>query len=255
MSKVRTLIIRAPGTNCDEESAFAFRQAGSLTTLCHINQILHDSSIMANYQILVFPGGFSYGDDLGAGRVQANELGLKLRSPVEQFIHRGGLIMGICNGFQVLVKAGILPGPMAAGQRITLTNNDSGKFECRWVYLRADQNSRCIFTRGMEYIYLPIAHGEGKLIAPPGIIDNLDAALYYCDENGKITSQYPYNPNGSMNNIAGLTDSTGRIFALMPHPERHIRSNQHPRWTRKQTGEFGNGFKIFQNAVEWIKNL
>jgi phosphoribosylformylglycinamidine synthase I len=255
MSKVRTLILRAPGTNCDEESAFAFQQAGSLTDLVHINQMVSGAVKFSDYQILVFPGGFSYGDDLGAGKVMANELILKLCREAESFIERGGLVLGICNGFQVLVKAGILPGPISAGQSVTLTNNDSGKFECRWIYLRANPQSKCIFTRDIERLYLPIAHGEGKLVAPPDVINKLDAALHYCDSKGAITQEYPCNPNGSMNNIAGLTDTTGRIFALMPHPERHIRGTQHPRWEREEVKEQSDGFKIFQNAVEWVKSL
>jgi phosphoribosylformylglycinamidine synthase subunit PurQ / glutaminase len=255
MSSVRTLILRAPGTNCDEESAFAFQQAGSLTTLAHINQMANSEVNFSSYQILVFPGGFSYGDDLGAGKVLANELTIKLRQEIEPFIEHGGLVMGICNGFQVLVKAGILPGPISAGQSITLTNNDSGKFECRWVYLKVNPQSKCVFTRDIEALYLPIAHGEGKLVASPEILTKLDAALYYCDEAGKVTHKYPYNPNGSMNSIAGLTDATGRIFALMPHPERHIRGTQHPRWVSEGDSGRGDGLKIFQNAVGWVKSL
>ncbi|MFH1662625.1 MAG: phosphoribosylformylglycinamidine synthase I [Chloroflexota bacterium] len=254
MSKVKTLILRAPGTNCDEETAFAFQQAGAETTLVHIGQLINREKKLADYQIMVFPGGFTYGDDLGAGRVLANEIRLKLGTDIERFIENGYLIMGICNGFQVLVKAGILPG-LNSQQGLTLTTNDSGRFECRWVYLGVNSNSKCIFTRGIECLYLPVAHGEGKIVAAADTLEKLDIALYYTDEKGNQSAGYPYNPNGSMENIAGICDGTGRIFALMPHPERHIIPSQHPGWLMGKAGKQGNGLKVFQNAVDWIKRL
>jgi len=254
MSKVRTLILRAPGTNCDQETAFAFQQAGAETSLVHIGQLIRHEQKLEDYQIMVVPGGFTYGDDLGAGRVLANEIRLKLGDDIERFVARGSLILGICNGFQVLVKAGVLPG-RASGHRLTLTTNDSGRFECRWVYLSANSQSRCVFTRGMERLYLPVAHGEGKVVADADAINGLDVALYYTDEQGNRQAGYPHNPNGSMADIAGICDSTGRIFALMPHPERHIRPSQHPKWPRQEAGNRGNGFKIFRNAVEWVKGI
>jgi phosphoribosylformylglycinamidine synthase len=254
MTRVKTLILRAPGTNCDEETAFAFQQAGAVTSLVHISQLIGRKSRLDDYQILVIPGGFTYGDDLGAGLVLANEIRLKLGQGIEDFIASGRLILGICNGFQVLVKAGILPGPMASSPSLTLTSNDSGRFECRWVHLGANQKSRCVFTRGIERLYLPVAHGEGKLMADAEVLARLDAALHYTDEQGKRQAGYPYNPNGSAADIAGICDATGRIFALMPHPERHIQPDQHPGWTRGQSGN-GDGRKIFENAVEWIKSL
>jgi len=254
MSKVRTLILRAPGTNCDEETAFAFQQAGVETSLVHIGQLIRREKHLEDYQIMVFPGGFTYGDDLGAGRVLANEIRLKLRTDLERFVESGYLILGICNGFQVLVKAGILPG-LKSRQELTLTTNDSGRFECRWVYLSASSNSKCVFTRGIENLYLPIAHGEGKVIGTADTLGELDKTLYYTDEKGNRSAGYPYNPNGSMENIAGICDSTGRIFALMPHPERHISPSQHPRWQAEENKVQENGFRIFQNAVEWIKGL
>lgn len=254
MSKIKTLILRAPGTNCDEETAFAFQQAGAETSLVHIGQLIRHEKYLKDYQIMVFPGGFTYGDDLGAGRVLANEIRLKLRADLERFVESGYLILGICNGFQVLVKAGILPG-LKSQQELTLTTNDSGRFECRWVYLSANSNSKCIFTRGIENLYLPIAHGEGKVFAVADTLGELDKTLYYTDEKGSRSAGYPYNPNGSMENIAGICDSTGRIFALMPHPERHISPNQHPRWLTGEAGKQGDGLKIFRNAVDWIKGL
>ncbi len=254
MNKVKTLILRAPGTNCDEETAFAFQQAGAETSLVHISRLIHREQRLEDYQIMVVPGGFTYGDDLGAGKVLANEIRLKLGADIERFVEGGRLILGICNGFQVLVKASILPG-FESQQMLTLATNDSGRFECRWVYLSTNTKSRCVFTMGIESLYLPVAHGEGKLVADAEVLNSLDIALYYTDEQGNRQAGYPYNPNGSLRNIAGICDSTGRIFALMPHPERHIRSSQHPRWPRQGTGNRGDGFKIFQNAVEWVRGL
>jgi len=254
MSIVRTLVLRAPGTNCDEETAFAFQKAGAETELVHIGQLIRKEKKLGNYQILVVPGGFTYGDDLGAGRVLANEIKLRLGEDIEHFIKNGCLIMGICNGFQALVKNCILPG-IKGEQRLTLTTNDSGRFECRWVYLGANAKSNCVFTRGIERLYLPIAHGEGKLVADAAILDEINIALYYTDEQGKRNAGYPHNPNGSVNDIAGISDATGRIFALMPHPERHIHPHHHPRWAAEGLRKEGDGLKIFRNAVEWIKGL
>jgi phosphoribosylformylglycinamidine synthase len=255
MANVNTLIVRCPGTNCDEETAYAFQQAGSSTELVHIKKLTADRQPLADFQILAFPGGFSYGDDLGAGKVAANEISLRLCREIEAFVARGGLVIGICNGFQILVKAGLLPGPISAGQSVTLTNNDSGRFECRWVHLKAVPTSSCIFTRGIEQLYLPVAHGEGKLVAGEAMLSRLNAALLYCDESGHETAVYPANPNGSMRNIAGMADDTGRIFSLMPHPERHIRGSQHPRWPGEGLKEKGDGLRIFTNAVEWASSL
>lgn len=254
-TKVRTLVLRAPGTNCDVETAFAFEQAGAEATHVHINQLIRREEKLSGYQVLVIPGGFSYGDDIAAGKVQANEMRLRLGDDLQRFIEKGGLMLGICNGFQVLVKTGILP-PFANGvQQVTLTNNDSGKFECRWIYLQVNQKSPCIFTKGIERMYLPVAHGEGKLVADPAILPELNVVLAYADEKGDTRADYPHNPNGSVNNIAGICDDSGRIFAIMPHPERHIRPTQHPQWTRLGAKDHGDGFRIFQNAVEWVKAL
>lgn len=255
MNTVKVLLLRAPGTNREEETAAAFQQAGASTQLATINQVARAAFRFADYQIIVFPGGFAYGDDLGAGRVLASELNLKLKAEVAPFIEQGGLVLGVCNGFQTLVKAGILPGPMSGGQTVTLTNNDSGRFECRWVYLSANPASKCVFTRGIERIYVPIAHGEGKLVAAPEVLEKLDVALYYTDATGKRHAGYPHNPNGSLKDIAGITDASGRIFGLMPHPEDHIRASQHPLWTRGEATEASLGSAIYKNAVNWVKSL
>jgi phosphoribosylformylglycinamidine synthase I len=256
MIKVKTLILRAPGTNCDVEAAFAFERAGAQVDLVHVDELIRRQKSLSDYQIMVIPGGFTHGDDISAGRILANELRLKLEDEIQQFVDDGRLILGICNGFQVLVKAGILPKSKGKkSQSLTLAGNDSGKFECRWVYLRANKTSPCIFTEGIDLMYLPVAHGEGKVVIEPDVMEESNVALYYADEKGDIRAGYPYNPNGSVNNIAGICDATGRIFALMPHPERFIRWTQHPRWTREPWRDYGDGFRVFLNAVEWAKSI
>lgn len=254
MAKVNVLVLRAPGTNCDQETAFAFQQAGAVTSLCHINQLLRHEKRLLDYQVLVIPGGFTYGDDIAAGRVLANELKLRLGEDILKFVTDGSLILGICNGFQVMTKAGILPDiRKQTAPPLTLAANDSARFECRWVNLLVEKKTPCVFTQGLDSLYLPVAHGEGKVITDMRGLREINAVLYYTDESGNIQAGYPHNPNGSMNNIAGVCDPTGRIFALMPHPERHIRFTQHPQWTRKKAREHGDGFKIFQNAVKFAR--
>jgi phosphoribosylformylglycinamidine synthase I len=254
MSKVKVMVLRAPGTNCDSETAFAFQQAGATASLVHVNQLIRHERRFSDYQIMVIPGGFVYGDDIAAGKVLANELKWKLGDDIKEFITGGGLMLGICNGFQVMAKAGMLPDiNNVNAPPLTLATNDSGKFECRWVHMIVDKKSPCVFTNGIDSIYLPVAHGEGKVVTDVRGLREINAVLYYTDESGNMQAGYPHNPNGSMNNIAGVCDPTGRIFALMPHPERHIRFTQHPQWTRKKPKEFGDGFAIFQNAVKWVK--
>jgi phosphoribosylformylglycinamidine synthase len=252
---VKALVLRAPGTNCDAETVFAFQQAGAEVTSVHANQLIRGEQRLSDYQIMVIPGGFTYGDDIAAGKVLANELKLKLGEDIIRFIEAGGLILGICNGFQVLVKAGILPEPAGNSPRLTLTNNDSGRFECRWVHLRVNRKSPCVFTQGIDSLYLPVAHGEGKVVADPEVLPELNVVVRYTDEYGNSQAGYPHNPNGSVDNIAGICDASGRVFALMPHPERYIRGTQHPQWTRQGAKEYGDGFQIFLNAVKWAKNL
>jgi len=255
-TKVKVLILRAPGTNCDVETAFAFKQAGAQADLVHVGELINHLTSLSNYQIMVIPGGFTYGDDISAGRILANELRLKLMDEIKTFVDDGRLILGICNGFQALVKACMLPESRNENaQPLTIACNDSGKFECRWIYLRANKASPCVFTKGIDLMYLPVAHGEGKVVVEPAVLEELNVALHYADETGNIQADYPYNPNGSVNNIAGICDSTGRIFALMPHPERFIHWTQHPRWTREPRRDYGDGFRIFLNAVEWAKGI
>ncbi|MBI3617620.1 MAG: phosphoribosylformylglycinamidine synthase I, partial [Candidatus Omnitrophica bacterium] len=236
--KVKVIVLRTAGTNCDHEAAFAFESCGARPRLVHINQLLCKEVHLQDFHILAIPGGFTYGDDLGSGRILANELRLKLGEDVRSFIEAKKLIIGICNGFQVLVPAGILPGAAeGAGfaQRATLTNNDSGKFEDRWVYLKVEGNS--VWTQGLgDVVYLPVAHAEGKFVpADDGVLAQLkqngQVAFRYCDPRGG-KPVYPENPNGSVDDIAGITDKTGRVLGLMPHPERHFLFTRHPFWTR-----------------------
>jgi phosphoribosylformylglycinamidine synthase subunit PurQ / glutaminase len=263
MSQIRAIVLRAAGINCDLETQHAFELAGAQADRVHINRIIEDKSLFDNYQILVIPGGFSYGDDVAAGKILANQIKHHLYEQVQKFIEAGKLVLGICNGFQVLVKTGILPFPEAAGQAVTVTYNDSNKFEDRWVYL-APVTERCVFIEKGRQIYLPIAHGEGKVVTKdPATLKKLKTegfvAFKYVDETGN-EGGYPVNPNGSIESIAGLTDSTGRVLGLMPHPERHIRHTQHPRWTREKTSDARpqatdvDGMTIFINAVKYARS-
>jgi phosphoribosylformylglycinamidine synthase I len=256
MAKVKTLMLRAPGTNCDYETQVAFEAAGAAVDSALVYELFRKERSLDDYQVLVIPGGFTYGDDISAGRIFANEIRLRLGEDIKKFVARGKLVMGVCNGFQVLVKAGILPGLEGRGlQPVTLTNNDSGKFECRWIHLKVEPASPCVFTRGMTGMYIPVNHGEGKLVAAPGVLEKLNVVVRYVDPQGNTGAGYPHNPNGSLDDIAGICDETGRIFALMPHPERFIRWTQHPRWTRETPRPAGDGLQVFVNAVNWAKGI
>ena len=223
-------------------------------SLVHVNQLIRREQRLSDCQIMVIPGGFTYGDDISAGKVLANELRLRLGEDIQRLIENGGLILGICNGFQVLVKAGILPGVASSDlPLLTLGANDSGRFECRWVHLGVNKQCPCVFTRGIDSMELPVAHGEGKVVVTPEALPHLNVALYYADEHGNSDAGYPHNPNGSVANIAGICDASGRIFALMPHPERYIWGTQHPQWTRQGAKQYGDGFQIFLNAVKWAE--
>ncbi|MCD6415451.1 MAG: phosphoribosylformylglycinamidine synthase I [Planctomycetes bacterium] len=252
----RALILRTAGTNCDRETEFAFRLAGAQTSLLHVNVLREEPGIIAEHHILAIPGGFSYGDDLGAGTVLANELMTKLRAPLDQFIEAGKLVIGICNGFQALVKTGLLPGLERWRQQATLTFNDSHKFEDRWTYLSAPPNRSPLFADG-ERIYLPVAHAEGKFVVEDqSVLDRIRASKQvvcrYCDPDGQPAG-YPWNPNGSMDDIAGLCDPTGRILGMMPHPERHSLPVHDPRWPREGLKDEGDGLRIFRRAVEFAR--
>ena len=265
MKVPRVMIMHAPGTNRDREAAFACESAGGSPEIVHINQLVTGERQLAAYQMLVLPGGFSYGDSLGAGRLWANDLYHRFSQALDVFVAAGKPVMGICNGFQALVKAGYLPGS-GSRQRITLTHNRSGHFECRWVRLRAFAQSRCLFTRGLdEDILCPVAHGEGRLAAADEAArvglwqDDLVALTYVAPADpaeaanlspsvaARCPAGYPFNPNGSVDDIAGICNHAGNVFGLMPHPEDHVHPQQHPRWTRGEGG--GLGIHLFRSGV------
>ncbi len=252
--KPKVLIIRTAGTNCDVETAYAYELAGASPERIYIDAIKKND--LLKYKILVLPGGFTYGDDISAGKILANEIRYKLKEAILKFIDKGNLILGICNGFQVLVKAGILPGfdGYFKRQTVSLITNDSERFEDRWVNLKV-LGSRSVFTEGINrVISLPVAHAEGKFVVNSRETLKKIAkqiVFQYVDEKGNIAG-YPHNPNGSILNIAGITDKTGRILGLMPHPERHITYLQNPLHTRLKLPKEGDGFMIFKNSVRYF---
>lgn len=255
-----TLILRTAGTNCDGETAFAFERAGARAEKVHINQLLRDQAILDRFQILALPGGFSYGDDIAAGRILANQIAHHLREAFAKFVESGRPVIGICNGFQVLVKTDLLPGPLGGrtGQNCTLATNDTGRFIDRWVRV-ASRSRKCIWTAGLEDMDLPIAHGEGKFVPADAIVrrelwDMDQVALVYTKSDGApAQGTWPDNPNGSVDDIAGICDSSGLVFGLMPHPERHVDPVQHPAWTRQVAlGAEGAGLQVFRNAVRHV---
>ncbi|MEO0094910.1 MAG: phosphoribosylformylglycinamidine synthase I [candidate division WOR-3 bacterium] len=255
VKKIKVLIVRAAGTNCDFETAYAFEYVGARAERVYIDEIKKKD--LLDYKILVFPGGFTYGDDISAGRILANEIKYKLKDKILEFIEKGNLILGICNGFQILVKAGILPGfdGYFTEQAVSLVTNDSEKFEDRWVELKV-YPERSVFTKGInKIISLPVAHAEGKFVVKNNTVFKKikkQIVFQYVDKEGRLAG-YPYNPNGSILNIAGIADKTGRILGLMPHPERYISYLQHPLHTRRKLNEEGDGLKIFENAVNYFK--
>ena len=259
MTTPKVLILRTAGTNCDYETRYAFEKAGAKVDAVHINILLANKKLLEDYQILTLPGGFTYGDDVSAGKILANQIKYNLEEDITTFIREKKLILGICNGFQTLTKAGLLPAIDKQHQEATLTFNDSNKFEDRWVYLKIC-STKSIFVKDGEIskIYLPIAHGEGKFVTQDEsilnkITINHQVVFKYVNEQGEETG-YPWNPNGSIQNIAGICDPTGQILGMMPHPERHLEPTQHPRWTRNGLKEFGDGFLIFRNAVDYVKS-
>ncbi len=265
MARPRVLILRAPGTNCDEETAHAFELAGGSAERWHVNRVLEEPVRVAEFQVLCIPGGFSYGDDIAAGRILGNQIQHHLANTLAKFREAGKLIIGICNGFQVLLKTNLLAPADARGPTATLTLNDSGRFEVRWVRL-AIKPGKCVFLRGIREMELPVAHGEGKYVTRDADVfaqmeGNGQLVIRYATEPGAGTPRlagtdaavpYPANPNGAMGDVAGICDKTGRVFGLMPHPERFVDWTQHPRWTREPAREVGDGLRVFQNAVRYF---
>jgi phosphoribosylformylglycinamidine synthase subunit PurQ / glutaminase len=255
MTTPRVLVLRAPGANCDAEAQFAFELAGALAERVHVNRLREQPGLLKRYQILVIPGGFTYGDDVAAGKILANQLRHFLCDALRAFRDADKLILGICNGFQALLKAGLLVVPDEDGPLATLTNNAKGLFEDRWIVLQATPG-RCPFLTGYERLHVPVAHGEGRLICrEPWIMEGLHQAgqvvLRYAAPGGGPVA-YPDNPNGSQDDVAGLCDISGRVLGLMPHPERHVLPTQHPRWTREGLAPEGDGLRLFRNAVQFF---
>ncbi len=268
--KVKSIVITGNGTNCEMEMAHACRLAGfDEVDIVHISELLYGEKSLDDYHFLNLPGGFLDGDDLGSAKAGANRiLHAKVKGKEEilysqfmRFIKQGKLILGVCNGFQLLVKLGMLPGFDGdyGMQTVTLTFNDSGRFEDRWVYLRVSPDSPCIFTKNIAGIYLPVRHGEGKFITKDQEIlkrlheDHQVVVQYSNEDYEEATMDYPANPNGAVDAIAGICNSTGRIFGLMPHPEAYLHYTNHPRWTREKLPVEGMGLAIFKNAVDFIR--
>jgi phosphoribosylformylglycinamidine synthase len=275
----RVLILRAPGTNCDEETAHAFALAGGAPERWHVNRLLEEPRKLADFQILCLPGGFSYGDDIAAGRILGNQIDHHLSEVLQTFRDAGKLILGICNGFQILLKTELLLESDAGGPVATLAANASGKFEDRWVRLVATAG-KSVFLRDIDELELPVAHGEGRfvprdeqvlqslrdagqLVLRYGPLERAGASTSPTVETGvedaparlkALTSRVPYpdNPNGAIDDVAGVCDATGRVFGLMPHPERFVDPTQHPSWTRGPQRDVGEGLRIFQNAVRYF---
>lgn len=261
MTSPRVLILRAPGTNCYEETAHAFELAGGAPETWHVNRVLEQPGHVSEFQILCIPGGFSYGDDIAAGRILGNQMRHHLSDMLQKFRDAGKLILGVCNGFQVLLKTELLLPMDRDGALATLAANDSGHFEDRWVRL-ATSGSKCVFLAGIDGLELPVAHGEGKFATRD------DATLARLREAGQLvlrympqdailagnssSTPYPDNPNGAMDDVAGICDATGRVFGLMPHPERFVDPTQHPTWTRGPQREVGEGLAVFRNAVRYF---
>jgi phosphoribosylformylglycinamidine synthase subunit PurQ / glutaminase len=265
MATVRALVLTGFGLNCDLETTHCLKTAGAETERVHLNSLLDRTASLRDFQILVVGGGFSWGDDHGAGVIMAMRIKHRMKEELLEFVHRGGLVLGICNGFQVLVNLGILPAfqPGAFKREVALIHNDCGSFRDQWVHLVADADSPCVFTRGIERLELPIRHGEGKFYAEPEtmrkLLDNHQVVVRYAESDGSpAAGRFPQNPNGSLDDVAGICDPTGRVFGLMPHPEAYNHWTNHPDWTLEKESlrrrgrafpEAGQGMLLFQNAV------
>jgi phosphoribosylformylglycinamidine synthase len=256
MPTPKAIILRAPGANCDGETQFAVERAGAVAERVHINRLREQPALLQNYQILVVPGGFTYGDDVAAGKILANQLAHFLGDALRKFRDAEKLILGICNGFQAILKAGLIMPGDEEGPVATLAHNACGKFEDRWIYMQATPG-KCPFLKDYDRLHLPIAHGEGRFLCREdwilkGLEQSGQVVLRYVDADGK-PGPFPINPNGSEGDVAGVCDASGRVLGLMPHPERHVLPTQHPRWTREGLKQEGDGLRLFRNAVEFFK--
>jgi phosphoribosylformylglycinamidine synthase len=268
--KTKAIVISGNGTNCEVEMAHGCKLGGfDQVDIVHISELIYGERKLNDYHFLNLAGGFLDGDDLGAAKANANRIrhavirstGERLFDHFLQFIEKGGLIFGVCNGFQLMVKLGLLPGfdQDYTLQRVTLTFNDSGRFEDRWAHLGISQKSPCIFTKGIDKIYLPVRHGEGKFVVQEeSVLRRLNAQSrvvmrYTREDYREWTGDYPFNPNGSIEGIAGICDGSGRLFGMMPHPEGYLHYTNHPRWTREHLPEEGMGVKLFRNAADYVR--
>ena len=259
MKQAKALVLTGYGLNTEYEMAHSFALAGADNRIAHFSDLLKKNVTLDNFHVLTIPGGFSFGDDIATGKVFVNKLRYNkhLQEALLQFIEDGKLVFGACNGFQIIAKLGLLPafGKNYFEQTATITGNDSGRFENRWVHLRANKRSHCVFTKGIERLYLVVRHGEGKFIPADDntrrkLHSDGHVAVQYTDEHGNLAG-YPHNPNGAIDNIAGICDETGRVFGMMPHAEAFNHPTNHPRWTRGEaTG--AEGLQIFRNAVEYV---
>ena len=274
MSNPKALVLSGYGLNCDHETAYAFELAGAEAVRVHINSLIDGSVGLDDFQILAFVGGFSWGDDHGAGVIQAVRMKTNLGDKILEFVGKGNLVIGICNGFQTIVNIGLLPGfdgeefnKIGMARSVALTFNDCGNFRDDWVQLKVNQSSPCVFTRRFDKIELPIRHGEGKFYSDQAtikrLIKNNQVVIQYALPGGNpAEGKFPFNPNGSVYDIAGICDPTGRIFGLMPHPEAFNHATNHPDWTRnreimkrsgkKPDSDLTTGIRIFKNGVDFI---
>ena len=264
MKQANVCILQSDGTNCDNELFYAFKKFGGNPQFVHINELRNQSKSLTDFQILALPGGFSYGDDIASGKILAVELMSFLKGEIEKFKDKGGIIIGICNGFQTLVRTGLLPFGSLGQMDATLASNDSGHFECRWIKLRFEK-SKCVFLKGNYSVgHFAVNHGEGKFFSSPDVIKKVEdenlVVFRYIDDRGNPTQKYPENPNGSLNAIAGVVDPTGRIFGMMPHPEKFVDVTQFPNWRRNlPAGRQGkitkpHGAFIFEQMIKFVKN-
>ena len=253
---VKVCILQSDGTNCDNELFYGFKKAGGDPEFVHVNELRNKSKTLKNFDILALPGGFSYGDDIASGKILAIELINFLKQEIENFRDKGGLIIGICNGFQTLVRTGLLPFGKIGNMDATLSNNDSGHFECRWIKL-TQEKSKCVFFKEKGPLgWFSVNHGEGKFFCNSETLKKMETqnlvVFRYIDEKGNPTQKYPENPNGSINAIAGVTDPTGRILGLMPHPEKFVDTTQYPNWRREKI-EKPHGLFIFEDMIKFVK--
>ena len=266
MAQPKVLILTGYGINCDEETRFAWEYAGAKGDIVHVNDLIANPSMLSSYQIFTFPGGFSYGDDTGSGKALANRIRNNLSDEFAAFLSRDVLVLGICNGFQVMVALGIVPGYSPFGNAdVALERNSTDRYQCRWVDLSINRDSNCVFTKGLTHLHVPVAHGEGNFYASREMLDRLDAAnqtvMHYAKDGRPAKGEFPYNPNGAARDIASICDPTGRIMGMMPHPERNILFTQRDDYTAKREEiirkggtlpEESEGIELFRNGVRYF---